>query len=311
MTAKEITILRLHELIESRLFDKVKTLHALLVNGIMDFLVAQKDQPNEADERRNIEMQLFKNSVFSPDNNQNMDGQNPAQAAAAEAMDYTGQLKEQSASLDIDKIKPADRVTFLLNYIYIVLTNNQFAWASCAEQISLLREIFLAVLDPYIQILSLWVSNGELTDPYQEFFIKVNPKLQAMENATARQHWEKSFEFRSINLREFEDRLFGFGNDGDRLASNKIEISIPIFLRKHIQSILSIGKSIKIIRFIESENIGEHVSMPTDVYTRYKAQLEKIVSNPYPLVDTTGAHLASEDLSTAWNARHFSISDHL
>ena len=78
------------------------------------------------------------------------------------------------------------------------------------------------------------MSNGELTDPYHEFFIKVNPKLQAMENATARQHWEKSFEFRSINLREFEDRLFGFGNDGDRLASNKIEISIPIFLRKHI-----------------------------------------------------------------------------
>ena len=31
-------------------------------------------------------------------------------------------------------------------------------------------------------------------------------------------------------MREFEDRLFGFGNDGDRLASNKIEISIPIFL---------------------------------------------------------------------------------
>ena len=66
MTEKEITLLRLNDLIESRLLDKVKTLHALLANGIMDFLVAQKDQPNESDERRNIEMQLFKNSVFSP-----------------------------------------------------------------------------------------------------------------------------------------------------------------------------------------------------------------------------------------------------
>ena len=93
-----------------------------------------------------------------------------------------------------------------------------------------------------------------------------------MENATARHMWEKSFEFRSINLREFEDRLFGFGNDG-ALASNKIEISIPIFLRKHIQPILSIGKSIKIIRYIEDKNKGEHVSLPTAVYTRYKAQL--------------------------------------
>ena len=94
-------------------------------------------------------------------------------------------------------------------------------------------------------------------------------------------------------MREFEDRLFGFGNDG-QLASNKIEISIPIFLRKHIQPILSIGKSIKIIRYIEEKNRGEHVSMPTAVYTRYKAQLEKIVTNPYPLLDTTGALLASQ-----------------
>ena len=82
----------------------------------------------------------------------------------------------------------------------------------------------------------------------------MNPKLQAEENASARQQWDKSFEFRSINLREFEDRLFGMGSDGEQLVSNKIEISIPIFLRKQIQQILSIGKSIKIIRFIESEN---------------------------------------------------------
>ena len=118
---------------------------------------------------------------------------------------------------------------------------------------SLLREVFLAVMDPYVQILSRWVSQGELVDPNQEFFIKVNPKLQTEENTSARRLWDKSFEFRSINLREFEDRLFGLGNDG-QLASNKIEISIPIFLRQHIQSILSVGKSIKIIRFVESES---------------------------------------------------------
>ena len=74
--------------------------------------------------------------------------------------------------------------------------------------------MFLAVIDPYFQILSLWVSNGELKDPHQEFFIRVNPKLQAEEHTSARQQWEKSFEFRSINLREFEDRLFGMGDDG-------------------------------------------------------------------------------------------------
>jgi len=37
---RPMTLLRVYDLIESRLFDKIKTLHALLANGIMDFLVA-------------------------------------------------------------------------------------------------------------------------------------------------------------------------------------------------------------------------------------------------------------------------------
>ena len=51
--------------------------------------------------------------------------------------------------------------------------------------------------------------------------------------------------------------------------------------------------------------------MPTDVYSRYKAQLEKLVNNPYPLFDSTRANLASPQLSTAWNAKRYSISDRL
>jgi len=115
----------------------------------MDFLVASKDQASD-NKKRNIEMRLFKNSVFSPTTN-------PKEQVDQDT-DFTGQLKEESAKLDLVKIKPADRVTFLMNYIYLVLTNNQFSWASCADQISLLREVFFAVVDPYIQILSLWVS---------------------------------------------------------------------------------------------------------------------------------------------------------
>ena len=42
-----------------------------------------------------------------------------------------------------------------------------------------------------------------------------------------------------------------------QLASSKIEISIPIFLRAQIQDILSIGKSIKIIRYIEKVNMHQ------------------------------------------------------
>ena len=80
------------------------------------------------------------------------------------------------------------------------------------------------------------------------------------------------------------------GGDGEQLVSNKIEISIPIFLRKQIQQILSIGKSIKIIRFIESENRAiqkNNLGLPTDFYVRYKKKLTELVSNPYQLRDTT------------------------
>ena len=59
-----------------------------------------------------------------------------------------------------------------------MLRNNQLVFTSFPEQISLLREIFVAALDPYVQILSQWVTKGELNDPYGEFFIKVNPNLQ-------------------------------------------------------------------------------------------------------------------------------------
>jgi len=99
--------------------------------------------------------------------------------------------------------------------------------------------------------MGLWISKGELNDPYNEFFIKVNPKLKTEEFKSSREQWLKSFIFRTINLSEFEDNFLGVLND--KLAGAKVEISIPIFMRDQIQDILSIGKSIKIIRFIEKE----------------------------------------------------------
>ena len=71
MTDKPLTLLRLHEVITSHLASKVQTLHVLLANGIMDFLVAQKEQASQdSNFKRQIEMQLFKSSVFSPSSNE-------------------------------------------------------------------------------------------------------------------------------------------------------------------------------------------------------------------------------------------------
>ena len=88
---------------------------------------------------------------------------------------------------------------------------------------------------------------------------------------SSREQWENLYKFRSINLREFEDRILGFDND-EKLAANKIEISIPIFLRQNIQTILSIGKSVKIIRYIEGVNADLEVqeSLPTELYETFR-----------------------------------------
>lgn len=51
--------------------------------------------------------------------------------------------------------------------------------------------------------------------------------------------------------------------------------------------------------------------MPTNFYARYKEQMTKLISNPFPLVDSTGAHLASQELNTAWCTKRYEVSDSL
>lgn len=45
------------------------------------------------------------------------------------------------------------------------------------DGLDILKQIFMACLDSYIQIMASWVSRGELNDPKSEFFIKSNPKV--------------------------------------------------------------------------------------------------------------------------------------
>ena len=73
--------------------------------------------------------------------------------------------------------------------------------------------------------------------------------------------------------------------------------------------------SIKVIRFIEQEASHRErqnvMSMPTNFYARFHKQIARLVNNPAKEVDTTGAHLASQELVTAWNADRYSVCDNL
>jgi len=161
---------------DGAIFSKVKLLYEVIKNGIMDYLVSGDDSENmffgHADQIQvnSFTMNNLNNFFSSPSKQNEQDGEKEP----VEESDW----EEKAAQLDWDKIKPADRVTFLLNYLYLVLRNNQLLASSLPRDLGLLREIFVACVDPYVLLLSDWVSKGELNDPKNEFFIKVNPKLQ-------------------------------------------------------------------------------------------------------------------------------------
>lgn len=77
------------------------------------------------------------------------------------------------ASLDLKRFKAADRVTILLNYLYLVLFNNKLIF-SCQESLARVSDIFKSLLAEYTKILSRWLNLGELKDPYDEFFITLS-----------------------------------------------------------------------------------------------------------------------------------------
>jgi hypothetical protein len=79
----------------------------------------------------------------------------------------------------LDKIKPADRVTFMMNYLYMTIRSNQML--ERGQEITLIKELLFASLDSYVILLSSWISKGELSDRSNEFFIKPNPQILTKE----------------------------------------------------------------------------------------------------------------------------------
>lgn len=67
----------------------------------------------------------------------------------------------QGPKLMLDKIKPADRVTFMMNYLYMTIRSNQLLERQGNEVVT---EMFMAGLDTYVSIMAEWINKGELKD---------------------------------------------------------------------------------------------------------------------------------------------------
>lgn len=89
------------------------------------------------------------------------------------------------ARLNFEDIKPADRATYLLNYLYLQIQSDQLLLDNLQglgnEKLNTLKECFLTCLKPYLEILNDWVCKGDddlsTHDLKNEFFIKANHRL--------------------------------------------------------------------------------------------------------------------------------------
>ena len=86
-----LTLMSLYDTLQRDIFKPIALAHEILANGVIDFLVAEDDQHQK--------LQLVDDMLESVDQ------------------------KDKSVIL-LDKVKPADRVTFMLNSMFLALRNN-------------------------------------------------------------------------------------------------------------------------------------------------------------------------------------------
>lgn len=129
-----MTLMRLHDCLQNHVFKRVLILYDIIKNGIMDFLVSP-DSENEGKILLGLEFYQQIN-------------QEPAEEVKT-AKDFS----EMIAPLDTEKIKPADRVSFLLNYLYLSLRNSQLLEPTASAELTMLRQLFVNSLDAYVQIM--------------------------------------------------------------------------------------------------------------------------------------------------------------
>ena len=125
--------------------------------------------------------------------------------------------------MNFEYIKPADRATYLLNYLYLQIQTDQLLLDNYHglgnERLDTLKECFLTCLKPYLEILNDWVCKGDddlsTHDLKNEFFIKANHRLFVgqvtdeenpnVHSSNSRKQWSESYVFRTINI----SRLLG------------------------------------------------------------------------------------------------------
>jgi hypothetical protein len=145
-----------------------------------------------------------------------------------------------SLQLNNDVIRPAIRVSLLLNYLTLVVQNTRLQLQN-QDELQFAYSLFKSIVQPYAVLLDEWLNQGTLNDRYGEFFVVKNERKN-FANCTQKECWQKAYVIRSVNFSEIP---------GVNLSGNEVELAVPNFLRPHVQDILSIGKSVSLIKQLD------------------------------------------------------------
>ncbi|KAL4441559.1 hypothetical protein ABPG74_021491 [Tetrahymena malaccensis] len=132
----------------------------------------------------------------------------------------------------------------VINFLYFQLQINSQYYCQQSHLQQLNCQLFILSIEPYLSILNDWLHGGFFYDKYSEFFIKNNIRNQNQQQTQqVYQHIDHQINW----VKDFSIRLYQ-----EELSQSKS--ATPQFLQKFEQTILQIGKNVRLIGYILNEH---------------------------------------------------------
>ncbi|EAR94232.2 Spc97/Spc98 family protein (macronuclear) [Tetrahymena thermophila SB210] len=132
----------------------------------------------------------------------------------------------------------------VIDFLYFQLQINSQHYCQYSHLQQLNCQLFILSIEPYLSILNDWLHGGFFYDKYSEFFIKNNIRNQ---NQQQTQQIYQHIDHQINWVKDFSIRLYQVEQSQNKSAT-------PQFLQKFEQTILQIGKNVRLIGYILNEH---------------------------------------------------------
>ncbi len=156
------------------------------------------------------------------------------------------------------------RISLLLDSLFeLSFKSSIHATSGCAGKADMVWRVIIGALEPYMRILSQWVTRGRLgEDKYGEFFVRANEKAEAEQTDTFKQ-WKSMY----------------------TLQMRGADIAIPYALSQEAEHIIRFGKTVRVLQFWKSRNIAA-----ADNAELYEFDLARIITEKLRSLTDFGKH---------------------